>query len=54
MPAVDVSDLGAHESEPFQRERGKSDLHGPRVVETGVGLESTWRRWASGSSLWIP
>ena len=39
MLAVDVADLAADESEPFQGERGESDLHGPRVVETGVRLE---------------
>src|SRR6516162_8762211 len=39
MLAVDVSDLAADESEPFQGERGESDLHGPRVVESGVRLK---------------
>ncbi len=39
MLAVDVADLAADESEPFQGERRESDLHGPRVIETGVGLE---------------
>ena len=39
MLTVDVADLAADESEPFQGERGEPDLHGPRVVESGVRLE---------------
>ncbi len=39
MLSVDVSDPAADESEPFQGERGESDLHSPWVVEPGVRLE---------------
>src|SRR5437868_1954871 len=39
MLAVDVSNLAANESKPFQGERGESDLHRPRVVEPEVRLE---------------
>ena len=35
----DVADFGANQAESLEVERGKPDLHGPRVVEAGLRLE---------------